>query len=318
MEALDQCLKALFNNGKEPEEDFSIKEALKGVSPNMPLNEILEKQIKIYTPCDYKEIVCGDCGETRWPVGAYSPFERHIFHWYAPKEFCSCPKGKRLEEEYNQNQGRIKREAAEAKVNAEEKRKIDRLFAQSKMGERFKNRTFDNFNVTPENRVAFNNCKKYAEAFKNLKNGVGLILTGGVGTGKTHLVAAVANKLITNHVPVVFGTLVSLLDKVKQSYQGKGQDEWEILDLYSTVNLLIIDDLGKERPTEWTLEKLYSIVNDRYERLRPIIVTTNFEKEALIDRLTTKENSSTAEAVVSRIFEMCPGLNLSGKDYRMK
>ena len=122
-----------------------------------------------------------------------------------------------------------------------------------------------------------------------------------MGTGKTHLAASVGNYLMSQGVPVVFGTIINLLGKLKQSYTQKGQDEGEILELYSTIDLLIIDDLGKERPTEWSLEKLYTIINDRYENLKPVIITTNYNNDMLTDRLSTANNSSTAEAITSKI-----------------
>ena len=78
-------------------------------------------------------------------------------------------------------------------------------------------------------------------------------------------------------------------------------------------DLLIIDDLGKEKVSEWTLEKLYYVINSRYEDCLPIVITTNYDPEKLVRRLTVKDNFETAEAIVSRICEPASGSNELGR-----
>lgn len=75
--------------------------------------------------------------------------------------------------------------------------------------------------------------------------------------GKTHLACSIANKFIENGIPVIYGTLINLLAELRNSYEiDNGISEMEIIKLYGNVNLLIIDDLGKEKTSEWGLEKL--------------------------------------------------------------
>jgi DNA replication protein DnaC len=76
---------------------------------------------------------------------------------------------------------------------------------------------------------------------------------------------------------------------------------------------LVLDDLGKEKPSEWAEEKLYEIVNARYVRSLPIIITTNVGLKAVEARYPWN-----GEAIVSRLFEMCRGAQLGGEDYRRR
>lgn len=143
------------------------------------------------------------------------------------------------------------------------------------------------------------------------------MFVGTYGTGKTHLACSIAIELIKRKIPTIYGTAITLLSKVRQTYDSNTNiNEWELLDLYSNVDLLVIDDLGKEKPSEWVLEKLYHIINQRYENLKPVIITTNYDSITLTNRLSTKDNSSTVEAIVSRLNEMCTGIYMNFEDYR--
>ena len=92
--------------------------------------------------------------------------------------------------------------------------------------------------------------------------------------------------------------------------------ELSIIDNYSKVPLLIIDDLGKERPSEWTLEKLFTIINNRYENNLPVVITTNYNRDRLRERLANRTNYEIADAIISRLYEMCKGINIKGTDKR--
>ena len=80
--------------------------------------------------------------------------------------------------------------------------------------------------------------------------------------------------------------------------------------------MLIIDDLGKERPSEWTLEKLFTIINNRYENNLPVIITTNYNRDKLRERLANNKNYEIADSIISRLYEMCKGLAIYGNDKR--
>lgn len=116
----------------------------------------------------------------------------------------------------------------------------------------------------------------------------------------------------------MFGTLINLLNEVKDTYTMENKTESFIIEKYSKVPLLIIDDLGKERPSEWTLEKLFTIINNRYENNLPVVITTNYNIERLREGLASNVNYEIADSIISKLYEMCKGINLSGKDKRKK
>ena len=180
------------------------------------------------------------------------------------------------------------------------------LKESSNLGERFSNRTFGNFDPRRDQR-AFTFCKSYANTdnlFNIKKNG--LLLLGGVGSGKTHLAAAISNELIDRGIPVLFGTFIEHLEHIKEEFDNTGQKKH--LSMMKTTPLLVIDDLGKEKRTEWSQQILFDVVNYRYEHLLPIIITTNFDPDGIANHC--------GEAVWSRLYETCSAVETSGKDYR--
>ena len=191
-----------------------------------------------------------------------------------------------------------------------------RYYLNSKMNKRLMEYNFENYMTNNDNRMAYEKSKRYAEGFVKGDNKGSLFITGGVGTGKTHLAASIANYLIENEIPVIFGTLITLLNDIKDTYKIDGDCESDVIEKYSKIPMLIIDDLGKERPSEWTLEKLFTIVNNRYENNLPIIITTNYNKEKLRKRLLCNNNEEIVDSIISRLYEMCRGIIIFGKDKR--
>lgn len=181
-----------------------------------------------------------------------------------------------------------------------------RLKESSNLGARFSNRTFGNFDPRKDQN-AFNVCRNYANdegIFSRKRNS--LMLMGGVGSGKTHLAAAIANTLIDRGIPVLFGTYSEQLEKIKEEYDQTGQKKH--LSMMKNTPMLVLDDIGKERKTAWTQQILFDVVNYRYEHLLPIIITTNFDADGLANHCE--------EAVWSRLYEMSSAVITSGKDYR--
>jgi len=187
-------------------------------------------------------------------------------------------------------------------------RKLANLVKKSELGQRFRDRTFETFVSTKENQLAFDKSIEYAKGFVDEKKG--LIYFGTVGTGKTHLSAAITNYILDTHkIPVKFGSITSLLNSIKATYSdGSKETEHNIIKELSSVDLLIIDDLGKEKPTDWTISILYTIINNRYEDYKPTIVTTNLTINNL--------EKNIGEAAMSRLIEMCDFVKMNGVDYR--
>ena len=92
------------------------------------------------------------------------------------------------------------------------------------------------------------------------------------------------------------------------------------VDAYTDVPLLVIDDLGKEQPTEWAISRIYAIINARYEALMPTIITTNYSEAELLRRLTPKDSNdtTTADAAIDRLREMCAAIVTTGDSWRTK
>ncbi|MBP2638871.1 MAG: phage replication protein [Firmicutes bacterium] len=196
-----------------------------------------------------------------------------------------------------------------------QQQKIRRLVNNSMMGLRFQDRIFENYVARTEpQQIALKVANDFCTRFAENKHCKGLFLTGPVGTGKTHLAAAIANKAMKEYyIPVLFGTAPGLLNKIKNSFED-GSDK--IVIALGSVPLLIIDDLGKEYARKnadgwsWVHETLYEVINQRYENYLPMIVTTNLTLDQLKKRIDT--------AIVSRIVEMSDGIQCDWDDYRMK
>jgi DNA replication protein DnaC len=225
-------------------------------------------------------------------------------------EQCSCPGAVAERERLYQEQ--VKKQQEEEL--RQRMRKIERLFDQSRLGKRFRDRTFETFEVRDYNKKAFEIALDYAQNFDEYKEkGEGLFIAGGYGVGKTHLAAAITNYLIQNlKATVIFGNITTLLGQLRFTYSDDSEyEELQLIRELSDVDLLVIDDLGKERPTLWVEEKLYNVINERYENYKPIIVTSNLGLEEIEKRLET-----CGGAIVSRIIEMCRGVKIMGADYR--
>lgn len=275
-------------------------------------------------------VKCEFCGKTLY---AYGFTLGTSIHWMKSPEPCGCAKAiekAKREEEARQAE---KRRKQEEERNRQIQERVNRIVGASGIGARFRLRTFETFELTEENKKAAFLCQKYADSFKEKlptdgKNPGrnGLFITGPKGTGKTHLVAAIANKLMNKCVPVICMTMIDLLERIKSTYTdarqrfGSYYDASDVLDAYTAASLLIIDDLGKEQATEWAIAKIYAIINARYEALMPTIITTNYSEAELIKRLTPKETGdpTTADATIDRLREMCGVIVTTGESWRSK
>lgn len=270
-------------------------------------------------------VKCEYCGQERYTRGVV--LKNRVMWMPYGAEACTCPAGQAAKDAAD----KAKEDArlAEEKVAAAEKERerIKRLIGTSGMGARFKSRTFESFKELPENTQAYKTAIGYAANYKRLqadhaafeKNG--LLITGPKGTGKTHLAASIANKLMADGIPVLFVTMIDLLGKIKSTFDADRTttNEAELLRLYKKVDLLIIDDMGKELPTPWALAKMYEIINARYEDYKPIIVTSNYSQEELVRRLTPQDgDKTTADATVDRLIEMTYTAPLAGESWRGK
>ena len=143
-----------------------------------------------------------------------------------------------------------------------------------------------------------------------LDSGRGLWLMGDVGTGKTTLAMLVSKAAAEAGRTVAIYSLPRLLARIRRTYDGEpGEDSYlEFFDRLTSVDLLHIDDLGAEKRSDWVLEQLYAIVDERYQSQRSMVVTSNLDPDQLKEQIGSR--------VVSRLAEICRELPLWGDDRR--
>lgn len=159
---------------------------------------------------------------------------------------------------------------------------------------------FNNFKVGQFNNEAHRACITFSRNFTKVKAGQGLILYGRSGTGKTHLASAIANTIKDKH-SVAFAYMPTLLERMRTSNVS--------LEPLLSVDLLILDDIGSERETGWTTERLLIIVDGRLTNLKPTVFTTNYDLDDLEKRVGMR--------VSSRILGNNLQLLLQGPDWRL-
>jgi len=276
-----------------------------------PAGQILEEMLgsigKNSTPLEPPPRKCEFCGgELRYRriviVG-------ECVVWLPPFP-CACPGVIRDAEK------RLMKVIAEGLEEGERQRKADRerLLEKSGLPARYRQATLDTIQVTETNKHAVDAVRLYIE-----KPASGLMLLGPVGTGKTLLASCVANAFLDKLKRVTFGGVVDLLGRIRRSYsretpegQAQQEEEWEIIEELTTVPLLVLDDLGKERVKDWVEETLFRIIDARYREKRPLVVTSNFTLPELEGRYP-----AVGSALVSRLAEICTGIYLGGEDRRM-
>lgn len=139
----------------------------------------------------------------------------------------------------------------------------------------------------------------------------GLFLTGIYGCGKTYLACALGIELLLNQYKgVVFCSVPQFLHQIRSSFNNTGvKSEKEIVDTLMYRDYVIMDDLGAEKVSDFSLDRLYLVIDYRYSNEKPTIITSNLDLNEIRDRIHDR--------LGSRIAEMCECLMLPEKDYRV-
>jgi DNA replication protein DnaC len=214
--------------------------------------------------------------------------------------------------------------------------RIQRLIARARIPTRYEHCEFSEFSTDfPGANATLQKAKLMAERFVTgypvENDGRGLLFVGTVGVGKTHLAVAVLKELLRKGVPGLFCDYRDLLKQVQNSYNPSVQTtEMELLRPVFETEVVLLDELGANKPTEWVWDTVSHVLNTRYNEKRTTLITTNFpdlpphssdepvdnfsrarraaREETLGDRIT--------ERMRSRLHEMCKKLEITGQDFR--
>jgi DNA replication protein DnaC len=200
---------------------------------------------------------------------------------------CSC----KLREQEKEQQGRLRKSSGlEAKL--------------------LKDMIFENFdwkrvNLSPEQRDNLKDAYRLALDFAKAPEGW-LVFQGINGCGKTHLAAAIANHRLKEGQPVRLVVVPDLLDHLRSTFSPESPVTYDqLFEEVKNASLLILDDLGKQSTTSWAQEKLYQIINHRYNHRLPTVVTTNCKT----DELDSPISSRLVDPKISTFF------NITAPDY---
>ncbi len=240
------------------------------------------------------DIVCSICGATITP---------HRLPWKDEWRFFGCGVCAARE------QAEIKRLEILTSIDGQLS-KIDDILLKRGVGQRHIHASVNDF--PPAYRTLHTGCK-------------GLFVYGPRGTGKTYLMAALARATIQDHLnaarevvqspnPASYPYMVSSIDllrEIRATFDNdRRETESSIIERYRTHAILILDDLGAEKPTPWALTTLFAIIDARYRDMRRTYVTSNLSLADLSEQ--------TSDRITSRLGEMCRNILMSGADRRLK
>ena len=233
------------------------------------------------------------CGKCRKPKEAYfAPDKAAIFGRDRHPAECDC-----------QRTAREEREAAEKR-----RRHLDTVEELKRRGftdPTMRDWTFENDNGrNPQTGLA----RRYVEHWEDMRtDNIGCLFWGGVGTGKSYLAGCIANALMEKEIPVRMTNFALILNDLAASFEGRN----EYISRLCRYPLLILDDFGMERGTEYGPEQVFNVIDSRYRSKKPLIVTTNLTLDEL------KHSKDLARArIYDRVLERCVPLKINNQNIR--
>lgn len=227
-------------------------------------------------------LICGECHTPKQVKVEFMGIEK------TPYCMCKCES-----ERYNAECERFKA--------MQESIEIDRLRSVGIQDRKIISFTFANDDG--RNQKISNLSRRYAECFEEIKaNNCGLLLFGEPGTGKSFFAGCIANALIDRGYHVL-ATNITRLQNQLFAVENKN----ELLQEITRYDLLLLDDLGAERNTEFSVEQVYTIIDERYKSNKPVIATTNYSPQYLKELQDIQHRR-----IYDRIFEMCTPVKVEG------
>ncbi len=232
---------------------------------------------------------CKNCGGYRQAIVA-NPFG---IGYIMPRCICPC-------------QAEAERQRRRAEEQRQRMERIRRRKAQGLQDRYLYDYTFANDNgQNPLMKKARTYIEHWNEAYRY---NTGLLLFGDVGTGKSFFAGCIANALLDRDIPVLMTNFPTILNRLTGMFT---EDRAEFISSLGMYDLLILDDLGVERSTEYAMEQMFTVIDCRYRSRKPMIITTNLTLEEI------KEPPDLAHArIYDRILERCAPILFSGKNFR--
>jgi DNA replication protein DnaC len=209
-------------------------------------------------------------------------------------------------------------------------RKLEKVFRQSGLTPEQLRETFQNFNFeyySETEKMPYNSektqkesiseiirkAKEFSQAVRKGGKPKGIYLWGKSGMGKTYIASAIANELINAGVNVIYKKYDQLLAQIQKTYDRnyQGQNADELIETITSVNILILDDLGVEKPSSDSALKLYQIIDGRLTKRNPTVITSNYNIDTLGERY---DDPIIGERISSRIIELCDVYQVMAKE----
>lgn len=234
---------------------------------------------------------CKKCGEPRQTVIPNFGKPGYL----TPRCVCLC-------------QMTAQRQRKETEAQRERMDRIKRRKAQGLQDQYLYDYTFANDNG--ENPL-MDKARSYVEHWDEAyRNNTGLLLFGDVGTGKSFFAGCIANALLDRDVPVLMTNFPTILNKLTGMFS---EDRGDLIASLGTYDLLILDDLGVERSTDYSMEQMFHVVDCRYRSRKPMIVTTNLK----LDEIKNPPDLAHAR-IYDRILKCCAPILFPGKNFRVE
>ena len=256
-------------------------------------NVILDMMDTTQEPKDYRGedglLYCGKCHK---PKEAFFPQGKALFGRDRHPSECDCCRTEREKQEKEEL----------AKKHSDE---VDRLKRNGFTDSAMQHWTFENDNG---NCPQIEKAHFYVEHWETMRaENIGYLLWGNVGTGKSYFAGCIANALMEMEIPVCMTNFATILNNLFNGAEGRN----EYITRLCAYPLLILDDFGMERGTEYGLEQVYNVVDSRYRSGKPLIVTTNLT----LEQMQHPEDTPHAR-IYDRLLEMCVPVRFTGGNFR--